>query len=111
MTINIDNLAVIEQPLSPEAQFQITIDISDWLDTDTISTVAYTAVDGQGGDASTDVLDSGKHTNTTTVIKPYIDCTKGPAVSGMSYTVKMKVVTTAGDQEAWYLKFKVREFA
>ena len=78
-------------------QFQATFDISTWLGTDTISAVAYSAVDNDGNDASADVLDAASHDNTSTVIKPYI---KGGA-DGVVYTVKMLVTTAGGDAQTF----------
>ena len=111
MTINIDNIAVIDDVLSPSDQFASEIDISNWLASDTISAVTYSVTDGNGDDATNSVTDTTKHTNTQTVIKPYIDCTKGPAVNDMRYTIKCAVTTSGGDAKAFYLKFRVKEYA
>jgi len=107
MTTNIDNIAVIEDRISPSDQFAIQIDISDWLGTDTISSVAYSATNGNGSDVSTNVVDANKCTNTQTIIKPYI---KG-YLTGKEYTVKCLVTTSGGDKKAWYVKFECKEFA
>jgi len=107
MSLTMKNIGTIPDSLSPDDAFQVTMDISDWLDTDEISTVAYSAVDGDGEDATAAVLDALKHTNTTTVIKPYI---KG-GVDGAIYTVKCLVATSDGDDKAFYLKFSCKEEA
>jgi len=107
MSITMENTGMIPYSLSPNDGFQVTIDISDWLGSDTIESVAYSAVDGDGEDASATVLDAEKHTNTTTVIKPYL---KG-GTTGTIYTVKCLVTTAAGDDKAFYLKYNCEEVA
>jgi hypothetical protein len=107
MTINIENLAVIEDVLNPDDQFAAEIDIATWLSSDTISSVAYTAVDGSGENSASDVLDGDKHSNTNTVIKPYI---KG-GVTDNRYTVKCLVTTSGGDKKAFYLKWECKEYS
>lgn len=109
MTIKIDAVGLIPYELAPGDQMQVTIDISDWLGTAAISSVAYTAVDGDGVDAAAAVLDAAKHTNTTTIVKPFI---KG-GVDGKSYVVKCLVTSDAAnaDKKAFYLKWDCREEA
>jgi len=107
MSIAIKNTGIIPYQLSPSDEFMVTIDISDWLDTDTISSVVYSAVDGNGNDVAATVLDAAKHTNTNTVIKPYI---KGGA-DDTKYTVKCLVTTDAGDKKAFYVQWTCEEVA
>lgn len=109
MTIKIDAVGVIPFELAPGDEMQVTIDIEDWLGTDNISSVAYTAVDGDGVDAASTVLDANKHTNTTTVVKPFI---KGGA-DGENYVVKCLVTSDAtnADKKAFYVKWDCREEA
>lgn len=107
MSITMENTGMIPYSLSPDDEFQITMDISDWLGTDEISSVTYSAVDGDGTDATATVLDAGKHTNTTTVIKPYI---KG-GLDDTIYTIKCLVATSDGDDKAFYSKFQCEEVA
>ncbi len=107
MSITMENTGMIPYSLSPDDEFQITIDISEWLGTDQISSVAYSAVDGDGNDATATVLDAAKHTNTTTVIKPYI---KG-GLDDTIYTGKCLVTISDGDKKAFYFKFPCEEVA
>ena len=107
MTIECDDIGYIPYEINPDDQFQVTFDISDWLGSDTISSVAYSAVDADGTDVSDDVLSAADHDNTNTVIKPYI---KG-GTDGVVYTVKMLVTTTGGDIKAFYIKFVCNEKA
>lgn len=107
MSINMENIGTIPYSLSPDDAFQVTMDISDWLDTDEISSVVYSAVDGDGEDATATVLNVAKHTNTTTVIKPYIQ----GGVDDTIYTVKCLITTSDGDDKAFYLKFSCKEEA
>lgn len=107
MTIEMQNLGNIPYSLSPDDQFQITIDIATWLGTDEISSVAYSAVDQDGNNETSNVLDAAKHTNTNTVIKPYI---KG-GTDDEIYTVKCLVTTTGTDKKAFYARFACVESA
>ena len=104
MSINVKTVGVIEEPLGTTDEFQVTFTIATWLDTDAISSVAYSATDELGEDASSDVLDALKHANTTTVIKPYI---KGGGTNNKQYTVKMIVTTTNSYIKVFYIKFNV----
>ena len=109
MSIKIDTVGLIPYELAPGDEMQVTITISDWLGSDTISSVAYTAVDGDGVDAAATVLDAAKHTNTNTVIKPFI---KG-GEDGENYVVKCLVTSNAAnaDKKAFYVKWDCREEA
>ena len=107
MTIECEDVGFIPYAVNPDDQFQLTFDISDWLGSDTISSVDYTAVDGDGVDVSATVLDAARHTNTTTVIKPYVL----GGDDGEVYTIKCLVTTAAGDKKAFYIKFVCDEKA
>ena len=109
MSINCGAVGVVPFPVAPDDEYQVTFDISSWLGSTSIASVAYSAVDEFGTDATTDVLVAAKHTNTTTVIKAYI---KG-GTANRSYTVKC--VATANNADAskktFYIKFFCREVA
>ena len=107
MTIYIDNVAVIEDKIAPDDAFAVDIDISEWLDSDTISSVAYTAVDGKGNSETANAIDVNKCTNTQTVIKPYLTGN----TNGERYIVKCVVTTTGGDKKTFYVIFECKEFA
>lgn len=63
----------IIQPVHPSEEGFVEIDISVWLGTDTIKSVAYTATDAKTGeDATSAVLDTGLCTFSGKIIKPYI---------------------------------------
>jgi len=95
----------IEQPLGTSDEVQPTFDISTWLDTDAITGVVYSAFDERGDDATATVLTLAKHTNTNTVIKPWI---KGGVTNNKRYTVKMLVTTVNVEKKAFYIKYSVR---
>jgi hypothetical protein len=99
--INCEDTGNIPYVLNPDDEFRVTFDISSWLNTDTIASVAYSATDEDLNDATTDVLDAANNTNTTTVIKPYV--TGG--TSGKNYCIKMLVTTAAGDEKAFFIRF------
>lgn len=104
MSINTNAVGVIPSSVAPGDEHAISFDISTWLGTTEISSVAYSAVDEYGDDATTDVLVSAKNSNTTTIIKPYI---KG-GTAGISYTVKC--VITANNANASKKTFYVKWF-
>ena len=107
MSTDIFSVGKIPYNVSPDDQFQVTIDISAWLGADTISSVAYSAVDEDGEPATATVLDAAKHLNTNTVLKPYI---KGGG-SGINYIVKCLALTANDDKKAFYVKFYCHEVA
>ena len=104
MSTNCKTVGRINEPLGSNDEFQVTFDISTWLGTDEISSVAYSAVDERGDDATADVLDAGKHAHTTSVIKPFL---KGGGTNKKQYTVKMLPTTVNAYKKAFYIKFKV----
>ena len=110
MSINCGIVGVVPDPVAPDDEVQVTFDISAWLDSYEISSVAYSAVDASGRDVATTVLDDAKHSNTTTVIKPFI---KGGGSGGKRYTIKCIVTTNASnsDKKTFYIKFKTEELA
>jgi hypothetical protein len=87
-------------------EYPISIDFTTWLEGETISgTPTYSAIrTDTGADATSVVLESGKHTNTTTVAKPWI---KGGA-SGVAYEVTVRITTNAGSKKETKIKFVVR---
>jgi hypothetical protein len=85
----------------------VEIDISLWLKTETIASVAFTATKvADGSDASSAVLDSVKSTNTTTSILPWI---KG-GTAGERYRIKMNVTGSAASKKTFYLLVDVGEY-
>lgn len=106
MSTNCKTIGHIEQPLGSGDEVQPTFDISTWLGTDAISSVVYSAVDETGADATATVLTLAKHSNTTTVIKPWI---KGGGTSNKRYTVKMLPTTVNTEKKAFYIKYSVRD--
>lgn len=107
MSTYVDLVGKIEYTLASDSQVQPTFDISAWLGTDTIASVSYSAYDELGADKSSTVLDALKHTNTTTVIKPWI---KGGGVNNKQYTVQMKVTTSStGEVITFFIVYNVRD--
>ena len=72
MTTNIQTLGTIPYALAPADQFEVTIDVSSWLDSDTIDSVTYSATDEDGVDATESVLNQTLSTYSDTVISAYI---------------------------------------
>jgi len=107
MTINCKDIGAIPYDLASGDGFQVTFDIATWLGlTDTIASVVYSATDEHGTVVTLTALLLANHTNTTTVIKPWI---LGPAVgNNKHYTVKMVVTTAAAMIKAFYIKYSVR---
>jgi hypothetical protein len=109
MSINCKTVGVLPNPVAPDDEHKVEFDIIAWLGTDIISTVAYSAVDEWGTDATADVLVIAKHSNTDTVIKPYI---KGKTAN-VSYTVKCVVTANNANasKKTFYVKWFCREVA
>ena len=93
------------EPLSPGDEIQMSFDISSWLGTDQIISVVYSAVDERGANATTTVLNPLKHTNTATVISPWI---KAGATPDKHYTVRITPTTINGEIKAFFIKFSVK---
>jgi hypothetical protein len=85
----------------------VSIDLSTWLGTETISNVVFSAKDlTDESDVTSTVLDAAKNTNTNTVVKPYIQA----GSHGTKYRVTMKISTAEGSQGEFYLEFKVKNY-
>lgn len=106
MTVYCELIGKIEEPLATTDEVQPQFDISSWLSTDQINSVTYSAYDELGASATTDVLNAAKHTNTTTVIKPWI---KGGGTNNKQYTVQMQVTTLNAEKRTFYIIFDVRD--
>jgi hypothetical protein len=106
MTIKCKETGVIPYPIAPDDEFQVDFDISTWMGLDSISSVAFSAVD-EDGTNSPGVLNGGGHDSAQT-IQPYL---KGGGTDHKSYTVKCKVTTLAGYKKSFYVKFSVDEIA
>ena len=105
MTINCKDIGVLPYSLTPGDGFQLTFDISTWLGVDTIVSVVYSATDEYGDDVTATALTLANHSNTTTVIKPWV---LGAATTNKQYTVKMAVTTAAAMKKAFYIKYSAR---
>jgi len=80
------------------------IDISEWLGSDTIGTVSFTAIkESDLSDATSIVLDTGACTYSGSDLMPYIKA----GVAGEGYLVKMQVTSANGAKEQWTIRFKV----
>jgi len=107
MSIKIDTVGLIPFDLDPDDNFQVTIDISDFLDEDAIDLVEYSALDEDGADATEDVIDSDKCAFTASVLQPYIM----GGTDGKSYIVKCLATldNDNADEKAFYVRWKCRE--
>ena len=105
MSINCKDIGVIPYNLAAGDGFQVTFDISTWLGVDTIASVVYSATDGQGTNVTATALTLANHTNTDTVIKPWI---LGPVGSNKHYIIKMAVTTNGAMTKSFFIKYSVR---
>jgi len=89
-------------------EFFVTLDVAQWLGTETISSVAFSAKSLTDGTTYTStVLDSGKNTYTAAgIIKPWIRA----GTVGHTYLVTMLVTTNATQKESFYLQFTVKDY-
>jgi len=107
MSTYVELVGRIEHTLSSTAEVQPTFDLSAWLSTDTIASVTYSAFDELGTDVTATVLDALKHTNTNTVVKPWI---KGGGTNNKQYTVQMDVTTNStGEVMTFYIVYNVKD--
>lgn len=98
-------LFTIEESKPAFSQWNVEIDISDFLDTDAIFDVDFTAVNKyDNSDASSIVLYAPKCIYTGVYLKPYVM----GGVSGESYRIRMEVTTETGDKEVFWLDFSVK---
>lgn len=101
MSTSIKTLGIIPYALAPADQFEVSIDVSSWLGTDTIDSVTYTAVDEDNVDATSDVINQTLSTYSDTVISTYIV----GGTAGKNYLVKTAVTTANGDKKSFYIKW------
>ncbi len=83
----------------------VEIDITEWLESETIQAVTYSAVDSSGADATAEVLDLLRSNYSGTLLLPYV---KG-GINLEQYTVLCRVDTLEGNHQEFRLKFNVRE--
>ena len=89
------------------SEFPVTLDLTKWLGGETVSAVTYSAIEVESGTtATTTVLDSTKHVNTTTLVKPWIKS----GTSGKSYLVKLVVTSSGNAKDAFYIQFSVYDY-
>lgn len=107
MSIKIDTIGQIPFDLDPDDNFQVTIDISDFLDEDAIDDVDFSALDEDGENATEDVIDPDKCGFTDSVLQPYI---LGGS-NGKSYIVKCLATldNENADDKAFYVKWDCRQ--
>uniref|UniRef100_A0A6H1ZIH8 REJ domain-containing protein n=1 Tax=viral metagenome TaxID=1070528 RepID=A0A6H1ZIH8_9ZZZZ len=103
-----NRLFTLSRPKPIASEWFVLIDLSDWLGTEEISSVTFSAKrKANGTNATSEVINSTNSTNTTTVIKPFIKGGK----SGETYVVTMKVTTNGSPAsvEEFYLEFRVSD--
>jgi hypothetical protein len=89
------------------SQIYVDIDITDFLGTETIQSVVFTAsCEDTGADATTVVLDQARCTYDGTVLKPFVQAGK----AGYTYLVEMRVTTVEGTQESFFVRFDVTAY-
>jgi hypothetical protein len=92
---------------APQTAYAVEIDIASWLGTETIQSVAYSAVDEDGVDVTTTLLDSGKHAFSGSKIKPWVRA----GTAGKSYLVFAVVTTTVASVDVWGIHVTVKAVA
>lgn len=103
-----ERVYTITDPKPPGAKFFVEIDLTEWLDTEDISSVAYAAKNMETGETVTStVLDAAKNTNTAKILKPFIQAGSDNA----SYCVTMTVTTdeTPASIDEFYVIFSVED--
>lgn len=91
------------------AQFFLTLDLTQWLGTESITGVTFTAKNADTGEVvTTTVIDTTKCTYTGALVKPFIRA----GASGNTYVVKMEVTTnsTPETKDSFYIQFSVQDY-
>lgn len=104
---DLNRVFILPENKSIYSEFFIAIDITKWLGTEDIASVTFTAKNFETKQvATTTVIDTTKCTNTTKVLKPFIQA----GTDGETYLVTMQVITNGNpvaSKEEFYLKFTV----
>jgi len=101
-----NRLFTITDPKPIYDEWLVSIDLTKWLDSEEISSVTYIANDIKTRKVVTStVLDSTKCTNTTTVVKPFVQA----GSDGATYVVTMKIATDGSpvSKGSFFLKFSI----
>ena len=86
------------------AQWFAELDISQWVGQETLQTVNFKAKDREtGSDVSSVVLDQGKCTYATNVLKPFLQA----GVDKTDYRISIECETQEGSKEVFYIDFDV----
>lgn len=95
------NFNVPDKPIF--AAWPCPIDISRFLNGDSVASVQWVANKSDGSNATDDVLDDLKHTYSATEIIPWIEA----GDPGATYIATGRVITSSGVQEIFYLRWSV----
>lgn len=91
----------------PSAKWPVPVDISDWLGTETIDTVTYTAKRlDTGDDVTAVVLDQSRCAETLDTISPFIQGGTGE----ITYLVTCHVTTQEGSEDDFYIQFTCEDY-
>jgi len=86
------------------AQWFVKLDLSAWLEDETIDEVTLTAKKtSDGSDVSTTVLDTSKTVLLGAIVKPFIKA----GDSGQEYRLTVQVDTVEGSSDEFYIDWKV----
>lgn len=97
----------IEDKKPPAAKWPVPIDISNWLGTETLDVVTYTAKRlDTGEDATAEVLDLNNSVETTTQLKPFVQGGSGE----ITYQIKCHVTTVEGSEDDFFIQFTVKDY-
>lgn len=89
------------------AKWYVKLDVSAWLGDETISSVTVTAKNKTTGvdesTGTTSIIDTSKTTISGSVVKPFIQ----NGTSGEQYKMTVKLLTTEGSADEFYVEWKV----
>lgn len=95
----------IPEPKPIFSKFFARLDVSKWLESESIQQVNFSAKDVEDdSDASTTILDQAKCTYSSPYLKPYIQA----GTEGARYRVKIQVQTVELSFEEFYIDFRVK---
>jgi len=95
----------VTEPKTTWEKYYIDIDISTWLDEETISDVTFKAYDEDGVDVSTTILDSNKCTYSGSIVRIYVQ----NGTDGEGYYVICKVQSSGNNYKEYMVFFKVQD--
>jgi len=95
----------VNEPKTTWEKYYIDLDISAWLDDETISALTFEAEDEDGNDVKTTFLDQTKCTHSGSTVRIYVQ----GGTSGKGYFVTCKVQSSGNNYKEYLVYVKVQD--